>query len=101
MSSEALAWAFKQDAKPSSAKFVLVAMAECAHYQTGKIFPSVKHLVEITGLNRKTIISSIDALEKAGFIRDTGERAGKTAQVKVYAACIETVPKTEQSQNFP
>ena len=98
MSSEALAWAFKQDVKPSSAKFVLVAMAECAHYQTGKIFPSIAHLADITGLNRKTIIASVAALENDGYISDTGERAGFTGQIKVYRANIGTVPELEQSQ---
>jgi len=98
VSSEALSWAFKQNVKPSAAKFVLVAMAECAHYQTGKVFPSIKHLEEITGLNRKTIISSVQALEDLGFIKATGERAGKTGQIKVYSLAVGTVPKPEQSQ---
>ena len=98
VSSEAVAWAFKQTVKPSGAKFTLVALCECANYKTGRITPSIAHLVEITGQNRKTIITHIDQLERAGFIRDTGERSGKTKQIKVYNVEIETVPKAEQSQ---
>lgn len=98
MSSEALAWAFKQDCPSSSVKFTLVALCECANYQTGRIFPSVAHITEITGQNRKTIISNIAELERLGFISDTGERAGTTRQIKVYQATLGTVPKTEQSQ---
>lgn len=98
MSSEALAWAFKQDVKPSGAKFTLVALCECANYKTGRITPSIAHLVEITGQNRKTIISHIDQLERQGLISDTGERCGRTMQIKVYSAGIGTVPKAEQSQ---
>lgn len=98
MSSEALSWAFKQTVKPSGAKFTLVAMCECANYKTGRITPSIAHLEEITGQNRKTIIAHIAQLEAQGFIRDTGERTGRTKQIKVYAAGVETVPKAEPSQ---
>lgn len=98
MSSEALAWAFKQDVKPSGAKFTLVALCECANYKTGRIMPSIAHLVEITGQDRKTIINHIDQLVRQGFITDTGERTGTTKQIKVYSAAIGTVPQPEQSQ---
>jgi hypothetical protein len=98
MSSEALAWAFKSDVKPSSVKFTLVALCECANYQTGKIFPSIKHLCQITGQDRKTVISNIGKLLSDGWICETGERVGRTGQIKVYQANIGTVPRTEQSQ---
>lgn len=98
MSSEALAWAFKVNLKPSALKFTLVALCECANYKTGRIFPSIAHIEEITGQNRKTIISNIAELERLGFISDTGERAGTTKQIKVYEVPTQTVPKTEQSQ---
>lgn len=98
MSSEALAWAFKSDVKPSSVKFTLVALCECANYQTGKIFPSINHLCQITGQDRKTVISNIGKLVSDGWISETGERVGRTGQIKVYQANIATVPKTEQYQ---
>lgn len=98
MSSEALAWAFKVNVKPSAVKFTLIALCECANYKTGKIFPSIEHLTEITGQDRKTIIANIAKLEAAGLIRDTGERGGRTKQIKVYEAALGTVPKTEQLQ---
>lgn len=98
MSSEALAWAFKQNVKPSGAKFTLIALCECANYKTGRITPSIAHLEEITGQNRKSIIAHIDQLVTQGFILDTGERCGRTMQIKVYEAAIGTVPKTEPSQ---
>lgn len=98
MSSEALAWAFKQSVKPSGAKFTLIALCECANYKTGRITPSIAHLVEITGLNRKSIIAHIQQLEAEGYIADTGERCGATRQIKVYSANLGTVPKVEQSQ---
>jgi hypothetical protein len=97
MSSEALAWAFKQDCKSSSVKFTLVALCECANYRTGRITPSIDHLCEITGQNRKTIISNITELERQGLLADTGERVGRTRQIKVYQTVTESIPKTEQS----
>lgn len=97
MSSEALAWAFKQDCKSSSVKFTLVALCECANYRTGRITPSIEHICEITGQNRKTIINNIAELERQGVISDTGERVGRTKQIKVYQAAMGTVPKTEPS----
>lgn len=98
MSSEALAWAFKSDVKPSSVKFTLVALCECANYQTGKIFPSINHLCQITGQDRKTVISNIGKLVAEGWINETGERVGRTGQIKVYQANVGTVPNMEQSQ---
>ena len=98
MSSEALAWAFKQDVKPSSVKFVLVALCECAHYRTGLIHPSIDHICEITGLNRKTAIAAVAELERLALLTDTGERVGRTRQIKVYRAEIGTVPESERFQ---
>jgi hypothetical protein len=98
MSIDAISWAFKQNVKPSSLKFVLVALADnCTH--DGLAWPSLKALAEKTGQDRKTIIASLDKLESMGIIADSGKRVGATGQVKVY--CFKstengTVPKTEQ-----
>lgn len=98
MSSEALAWAFKTNIRSSALKFTLVALCECANYRTGHIYPSLAQLEEITGQNRKTLIANIAKLEEVGLIEDTGQRAGRTGQIKVYRAKTETVPKTEPYQ---
>lgn len=84
MSLQALVWAFAQNITPSSIKFVLVAMADCANVQDGKIFPSVDFLCEKTSQDRKTIIDAIDTLEAIGYLIDTGDKTGKTAQIKIY-----------------
>lgn len=98
MSTEAVAWAFKQPIRSASMKFVLIALAECAHYKTGLIYPSLAHLGEIAPLDRKTIIAQIDLLLAHGYLIDTGERTGKTKQIKVYRLAIETIPNVEPSQ---
>ena len=98
MSSEAIAWAFKVNLKPSALKFTLVALCECANYKTGHIYPSIAHLEEITGQDRKTLIANIAKLEQLGLLVDTGGRSGRTGQIKVYRATTETVPNVEQFQ---
>jgi len=70
----------------------LVALANCANDKKGgDTYPSVRQLHEMTGLDRKTILSAIQALVAKGFLRDTGRRKGRTKQVKVFHI---TVPKS-------
>ena len=86
MSVQAMTWAFNLKLK-SSAKFVLICMCDCANGD-GIFWPSLSLLQEKTCLDRKTIISAIDSLEKDGYIIDTGKRRGGTSQIKVYSlAC--------------
>lgn len=100
MSSEALAWAFKVNVKPSALKFTLVALCECANYKTGHIYPSIAHLEEITGQDRKTLIANIAKLELLGLIVDTGERAGKTGQIKVYRVTMKGAQIERQDSHY-
>lgn len=112
MSVSALTWAFSLDIKPSSAKFVLVALADVAN-QDGLAFPSVANLADRTSQDRKTVIVALGRLEEIGVIIDTGRRVGRTGQVKVYRLQdkstknginteIGTVPETEANDTvFP
>jgi DNA-binding transcriptional MocR family regulator len=83
MSIEAMQWAFNQDIKPSSMKFVLVALGDNAQHD-GMAWPSIAALSEKTGQDRKTVMSALDRLEAAGYLTDTGKRTGSTGQIKVY-----------------
>ena len=67
MSFHATKWAWDQDLKPS-AKFVLLALADCLNERTGRLNPSISAISEKTGQNRKTIISSLSILEGLGLI---------------------------------
>jgi pyocin large subunit-like protein len=98
MSFDALAWAGRCNPGSPALKLVLLGLAECAHRDTCKAWPSIAALSEFTCLNRKTIIAALDTLCARNFISETGEKQGKTGQVKVYFLHLETVPKTEQSQ---
>jgi Helix-turn-helix domain len=112
-------WAFNQDIKPSSMKFVLVSLGDNAQHD-GMAWPSIAALVQKTGQDRKTVIAALDKLEALGYLSDSGKRCGKTGQVKVYQfnfarqkepkngtvntpsvknAENGTVPKTEQFRN--
>lgn len=95
MSFDALAWAGRCQPGSAARKLVLLALADRHNPETGLSYPSVAWLVEWTGLNRKTVMSCLDDLESAGMISDSGQRAGRTGQVKAYVLHLETVPKTE------
>ena len=100
MSVEAITWALKQDAPNSSAKFVLVVMANCANERM-ECYPSISYLCAATEQDRKTVIANIQRLLECGLIEDTGQRVGATGRVKAYRLRVEIVPKTVQKQTVP
>lgn len=90
MSLDATKWAWEvqfSDRKGGSLKplkrLVLLSLAD----RTGEehtCYPSVKRLEDDTNLDRKTVMKIIAELIEDGLISDTGERTGKTKQVKIY-----------------
>lgn len=107
MSVEAITWALRQPITHSSAKFVLVVLANCASAEKAQAWPSVAYLSTATGQDRKTVMNNLQRLQEWGLIEDTGKRVGDTKQIVVYklicgpdlfATPAETVPKTGQSQ---
>lgn len=93
MSSEARQWAFDRDIKPSSVKFVLVALGDIA--QSDEVWPSIAALVQKTGQDRKTVMAALDKLEATGYLSDTKKRTGSTGQIKVYKFNFEQSNSTE------
>lgn len=83
MSIEAIRWAFAQQVSHSSAKFVLVALADYAG-PTWQAYPSVAEIARATGQDRKTVLANIRRLSDCGLISDTGSRKGATGQVVIY-----------------
>lgn len=83
MSNEAITWALEQPVPKSSAKFVLVVMANLAG-DNMTCWPSYKHLTDATAQDVKTVQAGLRRLREEGFITDTGERKGSTGQVIVY-----------------
>jgi hypothetical protein len=83
VSNEAITWALGQKVDRSSAKFILVAMANLANTDM-TCFPSVQYLADATCQDRKTVVENMKRLRDSGHITDTGERKGGTGQVPVY-----------------
>ncbi len=83
MSVEAISWAFRQAVTSSSAKFVLVAMANLANNEM-ECYPSTVYLCNVTGQDRKTVLKNIGILRENGYIVDTGRRIGRTKQIVVW-----------------
>lgn len=83
MSVEAITWALNLKVERSTAKFVLVAMANCANNDM-TCWPSVQYLSDATCQDRKTVLENIKRLKEAGYITDTTIRKGRTGQVIVY-----------------
>ena len=81
-------WAWSAETKSASVKLVLVAMAECANEKTLTACPSIANLSDMTGMNRKTVISNLSRLVSMGLIEDTGDRAGMTSQIVVYRLLV-------------
>jgi hypothetical protein len=115
VSVEAITWALRQPISQSSAKFVLVVLANCASADSGLAWPSVAYLSSATGQDRKTVVANLARLQEWGLIEDTGKRAGTTKQIVMYRLICGpdlfvseekrngsengTVPKKEQSRN--
>lgn len=111
MSIELLDLAFRSNVRPSSTKFVLVALADYAN-DWHEAYPSITTLCNRTSQDRKTVMTNLQRLQQAGLIVDTGVRRGKTQQVRVYKILLAdveaknspkkgTVPKTGQSHFSP
>lgn len=82
------AWRTRQKQKKGGAlkplkKLVLLSLSDRAG-EDHQAYPSMSRLVEDTEMDRKTVLKIIDELIEDGLIIDTGERKGRTKQVKVY-----------------
>lgn len=97
MSFDALSWAAKQRPGNLAAKMVLLALANWAG-EDGCAFPSTAALADFGDMDHKTATTALDRLITLGLISDTGSRAGRTKQIKVYQLNLESLPKTEASQ---
>lgn len=86
MSFDAIRWALDQQVDKASAKFVLVAMADCVPNDAPvwECFASYRYLAARTGLDAKTVEAAVTRLKNEGFIVDTGQRRGETGKVVVY-----------------
>jgi len=83
MSIDAIRWAYKTPLKKASERLLLVSLADYAD-EDGLCFPSITTLVRKTLMNKRTIVAGLIALKEGRFIKDTGDRKGRTRSVIVY-----------------
>lgn len=83
MSFEAIQWAFEQAVPQSSAKLVLIALANFAG-DDSTAWPSVAAICRLTTQDRKTVMRSLARLVSWGLVEDSGMRKGGTGSVVVY-----------------
>lgn len=104
MSIEVMRAVFKAPIRPSTAKFVALALADNASDDTWEAWPSITTICLKTSQDRKTVIRAIDRLEKLTILSDTGRRIGKTMSVKIYRfnlAPAKLMPFTAPLQSDP
>lgn len=80
-------WAFEQQQVRGSARFVLVAMADCVNGHGLEVWPSAPRLALRTGLDHRTVVASVKALQAARLIEPTGARRG-LGGTPVFRLCI-------------
>ena len=103
MAIEAISWVFSQDIRPSTSKFVLVALANYLMPDSTAWCP-IPLIADITSQDRKTVMRALADLERQGHISDSGQRKGHTGQIKVYNvrvpdAVLLKMPKESRSSS--
>lgn len=68
--------------KRSAKRLVILALADRANKEN-MCFPSIARVVKDTGMDRKTVMNTINDLITLGLVSDTGDRKGGTNQVRV------------------
>lgn len=68
MSAEHIGWAFRQQGLSPTRKLVLLALADRCNKDTLRCDPSIRRLMDDTGLGRMTIFRALESLEEDGFI---------------------------------
>ena len=84
--------------KRSAKRLVLLALADRANKEN-TCFPSIARVVKDTGMDRKTVMNTINDLITMGLVLDTGERKGGTNQVRVLKINVDTVKQESYPQS--
>ena len=87
--------------KRSAKRLVLLALADRANKEN-TCFPSIARVVKDTGMDRKTVMNTINDLIALGLVFDTGERKGGTNQVRVLKINVdkqESYPQQDQESS--
>jgi biotin operon repressor len=96
MSIQAVGWALAQNISPSSAKFVLVAIANYAD-ENCRCWPSQQRLANDTSLTERSIRSAIIALEELGYVKRVERRRQDGSRAADLIEIIGLNPQPEKS----
>ena len=69
MSAEHVGWAFRQRGLTPTRKLVLVALADRCNKDTLRCDPSIRKIMDDTGLGERTVFRALLDLEEDGFIK--------------------------------
>lgn len=83
MSRDATDFVWLSDIRPSSAKLLMLALADRCN-ERFETHPSMTGVVERTNMNRKTVLKQIKHLVEAGWLKDTEKRVGQSGRIAVY-----------------
>ena len=94
------AWEYdlSKNTKRSAKRLVLLALADRANKEN-TCFPSIARVVKDTGMDRKTVMNTINDLITIGLVLDTGERKGGTNQVRVLKINVDTIKQESYPQS--
>lgn len=90
MSLRAILWALEDAECPTpQAKLCLAIFANFAN-DKNLAYPALASVRKMTGLDERTIRRCVADLEAAGLLIDTGQRVGRTKNVRVFAVPVRT-----------
>ena len=81
---------------PSTAKFILLALADHANDDGEHIYPSLTTIAFKTGFSRQTVITCLDCLECGGFIIRLGTSQKGTNEYCIIPKSLEVVKSLDQ-----
>lgn len=93
MSGEAFSWAISMKPDRMADKMVLLAYANGAS-PYGRAFASVAYICQFGCMDEKTVLASVKRLVDGGYLVDTGEKTGRSGQIKVYQLAFQRPPET-------
>lgn len=82
---KAMDWALQQDTGKPGPKLVLAILAyHCWALGSARCWPSVRAISTMACMGETAVLANLHRLQELGFIRDTGDRRGRTRQVIVW-----------------
>lgn len=96
MSVDAMNWAMQADVNNPTAKLVLLTLAHHHNNETGRCFPSIPRLMEVTELCRSSVFRSIRYLEEREMI----ERVNTLGQSTQYNLALEFSFRVERTASY-